>query len=90
MSGRKLFSSDEIIAALQRAGFELAHKSGGHQALKRLRPDGSHDVTVVPLSKPEVAKGTFEALLKLANVSYDDFLIWAKVKTKGRRAKRKY
>ena len=89
MSRRRLFSSDEIINALLRGGFEIVRKSkGSHQALIRQRTDGGHDTTVVILHKPEVPKGTFDSILALGNVDYDDFLDWAKVKRKGRKRKK--
>ena len=89
MSKRRLFSSDEIINALLRCGFELARKSKrGHQTLKRLRPDGRHDVTVVPMGKKEIPKPTFDSILELANVEYDDFLDCARVKRKGRKRRK--
>ena len=77
MTELPLLSSDRIIRALERGGFELARKSrGSHQALKRQRPDGGHDVTIVTLGKSEVPKGTLNHILKLANVSRDEFLDW--------------
>ncbi len=89
MSKRRLFSSDEVINALLRCGFEVARKSKtGHLTLKRLRPDGRHDVTVVPMGKREIPKRTFDDILKLANVEYDDFLVCAKVKRKGRKRRK--
>lgn len=87
MTRRRLFSSGDIITALKRGGFELARKSKkSHQALKRLRPDGRHDVTVVPMGKKEVPKGTFDSILKQANVDLEEFLDWARVRRKGRKA----
>jgi predicted RNA binding protein YcfA (HicA-like mRNA interferase family) len=89
MSKRRLFSSDEIINALLRCGFEFARRSkSGHQTLKRQRPNGRHDVTVVPLGEKEIPKGTFDNILKLANLEYDDFLACAKIKRKGRKRKK--
>jgi len=86
VSRQTLFSSDEVINALLRGGFEIARKSkGGHLTLKRQRPQGGHDVTVVPMGKKEIPKGTFDDILKLANVSYDDFLTWARIKPKRRK-----
>ncbi len=77
MSKKQLYSSREIINALLRGGFELAHKSKkGHQTLKRLRPDDGHDVTVVPLGKKEIPRGTFSNILRLANVDLDEFMDW--------------
>lgn len=87
MSKQRLFSSEEIINALLRCGFILAKSKKGHQTLKRQRPDGRHDVTVVPLGEKEVPKGTFDSILKLANMDYDDFVVHAKVKRKGRKPK---
>ncbi len=87
MTRRRLFSSGDIITALKRGGFELARKSKkSHQSLKRLRPDGRHDVTVVPMGEKEVPKGTFDRILELANVDPEEFLDWARVRRKGRKA----
>jgi predicted RNA binding protein YcfA (HicA-like mRNA interferase family) len=86
MSSRRLFSSDEIIAALIRCGFEPTGRSSkNHQTLKRPRSDGTHDVTVVPMGKKEIPKGTLQSILHLANVEYEEFLDGAKVKRKGRK-----
>jgi predicted RNA binding protein YcfA (HicA-like mRNA interferase family) len=72
-----LYSSDEVIGALLRGGFELARKSKrSHQTLKRPRRNGGTDVTVVPLGKKEIPRGTFSNILRLANVTVDDFLGW--------------
>jgi len=89
MKRQRLFSSDEIIAALQRGGFELARKKGGsHQAFTRQRPDGGHDVAVIPIGKREVPRGTLSAILKAAHVDFDEFLTWAKVKRKESRSQK--
>jgi predicted RNA binding protein YcfA (HicA-like mRNA interferase family) len=86
MSSRRLFSSDEIIRALLRCGFEATGRtSKNHQTLRRPREDGTHDVTVVPIGKKEIPKGTLDGILRLANLEYDDFLDCAKVKDKGRK-----
>jgi predicted RNA binding protein YcfA (HicA-like mRNA interferase family) len=89
MSSRRLFSSEEIINALLRCGFELSGRAGkNHQGLKRQRADGRHDVTTVPIGRREVPKGTLDNILKLANLDYDDFLDCAKIKRKGRKRKK--
>lgn len=83
MSPRRLFSSDQIIAALHRAGFVEARKTtGSHQTLKKEKPDGGHYVTVVPMGKPEVPEGTLKSILQLAHISYQEFLELAGVKQK--------
>jgi len=90
MSKRRLFSSDEIISALLRCGFEVHGRAGkNHQVLRRPRPGGDrHDVTPVPTGEREIPKGTFDKILKLANLEYDDFLECAKVRRKGRKRKK--
>ena len=86
MSRQRLFSSDEIIKALLRCGFELTGRRGkNHQTLKRPRAEGRPDVTVVPIGKREIPKGTLDSILELANVDYDDFLDCARVRRKGRK-----
>ena len=82
---RRLFSSDQIITALRRGGFEPGRKSrGSHLALTRRRPSGRHDVVIVPMGRKEVPAGTLRSILKQGNVDYEEFLVWAKVKDKGR------
>ncbi len=90
MSKQRLFSSDEIIKALLRCGFEVHGRAGkNHQTLKRPRPGGKgHDVTVVPIGETEVPKGTFDRILELAGLDYDDFLDCGKIKLKGRKRKK--
>jgi hypothetical protein len=90
MTKQRLFSSDEIINALLRCGFELhGRASKNHQGLIRLRPGAErHDVTSVPMGEREIPKGTFDSILELANVDYDDFLDCARIKRKGRKRKK--
>ena len=89
MTKRRLFSSDEIIRAMLRCGFELSGRAGkNHQGLRRRRPDGRHDVTSVPIGEREIPKGTFDNILKLAGLDYDEFLEGARIKRKGRKRKK--
>ncbi len=78
MNKLPLYSSDEIIKALQRGGFEIARKSkSGHLSLRRPKQKGKgSDVTVVPMGKREIPRGTFRSILRLANVEVDEFLEW--------------
>ncbi len=65
-------SSREAIAALERLGFVQVRQRGSHVVLKRQGPKG--DVgTVVPMHK-ELAVGTLFNILKLAQVSVDEFM----------------
>lgn len=84
MIRQRLFSSREIIRALERAGFAHARSAGSHASYTRPKPDGSgHHVVVVPLDKPEVPRGTFESILEQAHLSYDESLALARVKRQG-------
>jgi predicted RNA binding protein YcfA (HicA-like mRNA interferase family) len=78
MSKLPLYSSDDIINALQRGGFEIARKSkSGHLTLRRPKQDQKGtDVTVVPMGKKEIPRGTFKSILRLANIDVDEFLEW--------------
>ena len=89
MSRRKLFSSDQVIAALVRDGFEPKRKSksGSHQTWHKHLPTCEHKVTSVILGKKEIPKGTFDSILELAGIDYERFLELAKVKRKGKRRK---
>jgi len=85
MSRRLLFSSEQVVSALLRLGFEIARQKGSHASLRRRRADGGHDVTVVVLDCNPLPKGTLLGILKQGNVSYEEFLDAAKVKRKRRR-----
>ena len=86
MNRKRLFSSDEVIAALQRAGFETFRKSrGSHQTYKRQRPDGRHDVTVVPLGISFFPKGTPNSILEQCGISYEEFMDLTTVKRKDKK-----
>lgn len=77
MSKLPLLSSREIVNALKRGGFAPARKSkGSHQAFSRQREGVGTDVTVVPLGKKEIPRGTLKSILRLANVEVDEFLDW--------------
>ena len=77
MSKLPPLTSVEIVNALLRGGFEIARKSKeSHQTLKRARKLGGTDVTVVPIGKKEIPRGTLQSILKLANVEVEEFLDW--------------
>ena len=77
MSKLPLYSSDEIIKALQRGGFETRKTKSGHMSLRRPKRKGKgSDVTVVPMGKKEIPRGTSASILRLANVEVDEFLGW--------------
>lgn len=80
MSPRRLFSSDEIITVLERAGFAARMGRGGHGAWVREEPGGGHRIAIVPLAKREIPLGTLRSILKQAGLSYDEFLRLAGVR----------
>ncbi|HNT06475.1 MAG TPA: type II toxin-antitoxin system HicA family toxin [Anaerolineae bacterium] len=85
MTRPRLFSSDEVVAALVRAGFvERAKSRGSHLALVRHRAGGGHDVTVVPPNRKQIPRGTFLSILQLANLTEAEFLAFARTKHKAR------
>lgn len=69
-----LCSSNEVIAALERLTFERRRKSkGSHQAMVRDR-GGHKDITIVPLGKREIPRGTLKSILRLGNVTPGEFM----------------
>jgi predicted RNA binding protein YcfA (HicA-like mRNA interferase family) len=70
-----LCSSDEIISALQRAGFQPAghSKRGSHRSMSK-SVGRRRITTVVILDKREVPLGTLRGILKLARMTQAEFL----------------
>jgi len=66
-------SGVECIRVLQRLGFQVLRQKGSHVSLRRIRPDGQSDRTVVPLHT-DLAVGTLRDILRQANVEPDEFL----------------
>jgi predicted RNA binding protein YcfA (HicA-like mRNA interferase family) len=70
-----LCSSDQIIAALQRAGFRSARRAvGSHQAFVRKRPDGRSDTAIVHLGQHEVARHMLSNIIEQAGMTVDEFI----------------
>ena len=70
-----LVSSNKILAALRRLGFnDGPAKGSSHLSMHRARPNGGYDVTSVVLAEKEVPQGTLDGILATANVSLDEFL----------------
>jgi predicted RNA binding protein YcfA (HicA-like mRNA interferase family) len=71
-----VLAGNEIVQALQRAGFVLDRQSGSHKILK----DRNRDLTVsVPVhaNKP-VKRGTLRAIIRDAGLTRDEFLRFTK------------
>ena len=58
----------EIIKALEKLGFRFVSQNGSH-----LKYSNGKRVTIVPNHR-EVAKGTLQSILELAEVSLESFL----------------
>ena len=74
MARLPLCSSQRIINALKRAGFEPASSSpGSHLTMEKHTPRRVI-TTIVVMGKTEVPRSTLKAILKLAELSQKDFL----------------
>lgn len=70
-----LLSSDEILAALRRLGFEDGPAKGSsHLSMHRPREGGGNDVVSVVIGEKEVPRGTLAGILDTGNITLDDFL----------------
>jgi predicted RNA binding protein YcfA (HicA-like mRNA interferase family) len=65
-------SGRAVIAALERAGFEVIRTKGSHHFLRH-RTDPSRQ-TVVPLHRNDLPAGTLRAILRQARLSRAQFL----------------
>jgi predicted RNA binding protein YcfA (HicA-like mRNA interferase family) len=65
-------SGRSIIAALQRAGFEVVRSKGSHHFLRH-RDDPTRQ-TVVPVHRRDLPSGTVAAILRQAGLSRAEFL----------------
>lgn len=63
---------EEVIRALERAGFVVEQVKGGRHALKH--PDKPHLHVTVAFHKKEVPRGTLRAILRQADLTIDEFL----------------
>ena len=70
----RLCSSRQMVAALERLGcYPDRANRGSHQTIRRRLPDGSVVAAQVVLGKREVARGTARDILRLLQISEDDF-----------------
>jgi predicted RNA binding protein YcfA (HicA-like mRNA interferase family) len=69
-----LCSSDEIIAALRRAGFTPTSRTGGSHLTMERKTGRRTIVTVVVMGKKEVPRPTLRNILRLAEITQTDFL----------------
>ncbi len=73
MARLPLCTSRKIIRTLERAGFQATHSAGSHQTMERWTGRRTI-VTVVILGKKEVPRGTLRKILRLAQMSNQEFI----------------
>lgn len=66
------YPSDWIEKILRQHGFILVSQKGSHAKFIALI-GGRKVVTIVPASKKDIPRGTFQAILKQSGLSKDDF-----------------
>jgi mRNA interferase HicA len=71
MSGTPALSPDDLIRILRKHGFEFVRAKGSHQIFKN-RTTGK--MTVVPMHKGDLPKGTLLAIIKQAGIDKDELL----------------
>lgn len=67
----KLYSSNQIIAVLQRKGFIYISQRGSHVKFRRFSK--TILTVIVPASKKEIPIGTFKSILRQAKLTEEDF-----------------
>lgn len=70
-----ILSSDEVIKALKKAGFDYAPKrgKGSHVALYRRDESSRKRLVIVPKRK-ELPRGTLAAIIEQSGLSREEFL----------------
>lgn len=68
-------SSNEVLRALRKAGFEMAPKrgKGSHTAMVMQRPNEPTRLVIVPKAK-DLPRGTLMSILDQAGLTNDEFL----------------
>ena len=72
MARLPLLSSRQIVRTLERGGFRATHTAGSHQTMER--STGRRTIiTVVVLGKREVPRGTLRYIIRLAEMTIQQF-----------------
>lgn len=67
----KLYSSKQIIKALQYKGFIFVSQKGSH--IKFRKTSQKTLVVIVPADRKEIPLGTFKSILRQSGLSEEDF-----------------
>ncbi len=76
----RLFSSEEVIAALTRAGFREGKRIGSSHRCFLRESSGKRCRIPVAMRKKGIARSTFEHIPKEAGLTYEQFCEYAKIK----------
>jgi predicted RNA binding protein YcfA (HicA-like mRNA interferase family) len=74
MTRRRLpaLSANEVVRALQRAGFEVHRIKGSHHHLRNPERPGARPV--VPMHRGDLPLGTLRAIIRQSGLSVEEFL----------------
>ncbi len=61
----------EVVRALERAGWEVARQKGSHVSLKK---EGASFIVTVPMHRRDLPRGTLTAIVKDAGMTIDEFV----------------
>lgn len=64
----KLYSSRQVIKALEKQGFTFISQKGSHAKFRK-----EELTTIVPMGKKEIPMGTFSSILRQAQLRKGDF-----------------
>lgn len=67
----KLYSARVVVSALKRAGFVISSQRGSH--IKFVRQSETKTLTAIVPNHKEIAIGTFQSILKQANMTKAQF-----------------
>ena len=68
--GSRLYSSDDIIKALERKGFVFISQKGSHA---KYRKYGKPTLTaIVPVKRKQIPMGTLHSILRQSNLKIED------------------
>jgi predicted RNA binding protein YcfA (HicA-like mRNA interferase family) len=67
----RLYSSTEIMAGLERAGFAFVSQRGSHIKYRKL--SSPRRTVIVPAGRKQIPRGTFRSILRQSGLADRDF-----------------
>lgn len=68
----KLYSSQQIVKALEREGFVFVSQRGSHVKYRKTDSDAIFTV-IVPASRKQIPRGTFRSILRQSGLDESSF-----------------